>query len=254
MKRETVSLALNSLDDRHIGDTAVFSPETIQSSPERIVLMKKKRMMSIVLAAALSLALAISAYAIFGHRFVVSRDMPNTGEYTDLSDLAQIEKTVGYDVTVPMSFSNGYAFSILTVRGEAVVGETGEVEKEYYGVHVDYTKPGSPNRYLELNPVLGESQPEPTQMRIINGVPVKLNLDHYKTVPENYQKTQEDIAREAEGHFFISFGSDRITEYDIASAEFVLGGVDYMLMDMAATAATAEDLVQMAEEVIAAAD
>ncbi len=254
MKRELLSKAFGDMDDIFVAEAYRSVPGDAPETSERIVYMKKKRMISIVLAAALSLALAISAYAIFGHRFVVSWDMPETGKYTDLSDLKKVEKTVGYNITAPKSFSNGYVFSLFTVRGEAVIGETGEAEKEYYGVHMEYTKPGSPNRYLDLNPVLGETQPEPTQMRIINGVPVRLNLDHYKNVPENYQKTQKDIAREAEGHFFISFGSDRITEYDIASAEFVLGSVDYILMDMSATAATVEELAQMAEEVIAAAD
>ena len=49
MKRETISLALNSLDDRHITDTAVFSPETVQRSPERIVYMKRKRIVTLLM-------------------------------------------------------------------------------------------------------------------------------------------------------------------------------------------------------------
>ena len=63
MKREIITQALNSLDDRHITDTAAFSPGVIQSSPERIVYMKRKRIITFALAAVLMLALGISAYA-----------------------------------------------------------------------------------------------------------------------------------------------------------------------------------------------
>lgn len=253
MKRETISLALNSLDDRYISDTAVFSPGTVQSSPERIVHMKKKRILSLALAAALILALGVSAYAVFGFRSVGTHEMPNTGDYTSLSELKQVEKTVGYPVTAPESFSNGYTFSLLTIRGEAVYDENNEVEKEFYGVHVDYTRPGSPDRYLDLNPVLGPAQAEPSELRTIDSVPVRLSFDHYKIVPEDYQETEEDLARESAGHYYISFGSDSITEFDIASVSFELDGVEYMLSDMAATTGTLDDLAQMAAELIDAA-
>ena len=65
MKRELISQALNMLDDRHISDTASFDPGAIQETPERIVHMKKKRIISIALAAALMLALGAVAYAVW---------------------------------------------------------------------------------------------------------------------------------------------------------------------------------------------
>lgn len=63
MKRETITQALGGLDDRFISEAAVYAPGTMQEGPERIVRMKKKRFLSIVLAAALILALGITAYA-----------------------------------------------------------------------------------------------------------------------------------------------------------------------------------------------
>ncbi len=67
MKRETISLMLNSVDDDYISEAAVFCPESIQESPERIVHMKKKRIITFALAAALLLALGVTAYAIGVH-------------------------------------------------------------------------------------------------------------------------------------------------------------------------------------------
>ena len=253
MNRETITWMLNSVDDDYISEAAVFCPESIQESPERIVPMKKKKIVSFVFAAALILALGATAYAIFGFRSVGTHEMPETGVYTSLSELKQVEKTVGYAVTAPERFSNGYSFSLLTVRGEAVYDENFEVEKEFYGVHVDYTKDGSPNRYLDLSPIPGTDQLEPTELRVINGASVRLNLDHYKIVPEDYQETDEDRAREAGGHYYISYGSENVMEFDMASACFEINGVEYILSDMAATEGTLNELAQMTAELIAAA-
>lgn len=257
MKRETISLALNSLDDRHITDTAVFSPERVQRSPERIVYMKRKRIVTFALAAALMLVLGISAFAIWGiPRFTGTHQMPKTAEYTSLSALPEIEKDVGYPVTVPERFSNGYAFSMLRVDGEAVFGESYEVLKEYYSVHVTYTRNGAPDLSLSLSPVLElESSSEapvrtPSEQRTVSSVTVDLNCDHYKIVPEDYEKTEDDVAQEAAGHYYISFGSDQIEEREVASAEFKLDNVSYTLMDMAAKETSLDTLAQMAGEII----
>ncbi len=64
MKRETITLMLNSIDDDYISQAEVFCPDAIQEPPERIVHMKK-RIITFALAAALMLAVGITAYAIW---------------------------------------------------------------------------------------------------------------------------------------------------------------------------------------------
>ena len=253
MKRESISQALNDLAERHIRDTETYSPGAVQGAPERIVHMKKKRIVTLALAAALILALSVTAYAIAGSGSIGSHAMPKTGEYTDLSSLPQIEKTVGYRVTVPERFADGYAFSRLSVRGEAVYSETGEIEKEFYGVHALYTRPGAADRWLDLGPVLSSPAVEPSERRTVGGTEVKLSLDHYKLVPEEYEKTPEDLARESAGHYYISFGADEIAEHDFAFASLVLDGVEYVLADTAASPGSLDALAQAAAELIAAA-
>ncbi len=259
MKREIVSLALDHLDDRHISDTAAFSPGAVQSAPERIAQMKKKRIISIALAAALVLALGATAYAIAGYsRSTATQAMPKAADYTSLSDLPQVEKDVGYPVAAPERFSDGYVFAGLRVEGEAVFGEDNEALAEYYGVHVTYTKPGAGDRILSLSPALalpgGASAPEPNERRTVNGVEVALSRDHYKLVPEDYEKTEEDLEKEAAGHFYISFSdADGVRENEYAFAVFERGGVIYTLMDMAPSGDPFDALARMAGEVIDAA-
>ena len=63
MKREQLSDIICNIDDRHIAEAYQFDPELCARSPERIVHMKKKRMIAFALAAALMLSLSIAAYA-----------------------------------------------------------------------------------------------------------------------------------------------------------------------------------------------
>ena len=109
---------------------------------------------------------------------------------------------------------------------------------------------------LEISPVLelegGNRTPAPSEQRILNGVTVSLSLDRYKLVPEDYEKTQEDFAREAAGHFYISFGSDEIEEREMAFAGFEVDGAIYTLMDMAAREDSFDTLSQIASELIQA--
>ena len=260
MKRETITLMLNGVEDGFISETAVFRPASRQESPERTVHMKKKQIITAALAAALILVLGVSAFAIWGiPRFTGTHQMPKTAEYTSLSALPEIEKDVGYPVTVPEHFSNGYAFSMLRVDGEAVFGESYEVLKEYYSVHVTYTRDGEPDLSLSLSPVsefesISEAPARtPSEQRTVSGVTVDLNRDHYKVVPEDYEKTEDDLEREAAGHYYISFGSDQIEEREVAFADFTLDNVSYTLMDMAAKETSLDTLAQMAGEIIEAA-
>ena len=256
MKREIISSALDGLDDKYITEAATFYPGALRDAPEKTAPIKTRRIISIALAAALILALGLTAYAIVeGRRCTGTNAMPKTANYTSLSDIPKVEKDVGYPVTAPESFSNGYSFAGLRVEGEAVYGENYEVVEEYYAVRMTYSKSGAVDLTLALSPVLelpdGVSAPEPSETRLIDGVTVSLNLDHYKMVPEDYKKTEADLAMEAAGHYYISFGSDTITECYYAFASFDLNGVSYVLMDMAASADFLDSLAQMAGELIA---
>ena len=255
MNREQAFETLSELDDRFIAEAIRYAPGDALTPPERIVQVKKRKILAIALAAALILALGAAAYALSGiPRFTGTHRMPKTAEYDTLEKLSDVEEDVGYPVTVPAQFSNGYVFSKLSVDGEAVYGDGNEVLKEYYGVHATYTKPDAQNIILNLTPVLelegGGEAPEPSERRTAGGVTVNLSLDHYKVVPENYEETEDDLARKAAGHYYISWGSDEITEYDMAFADFKMDGVNYTLMDMYASENSFDTLTQMAKEII----
>jgi len=259
MKRDTISLALNRLDERHISDTVVFSPGAMQDSPERIGFMKKKRIITFALAAVLILALGISAYAIWGiPKWTATHNMENTGEYTSLNDLPEVERIVGYDVCLIDRFTNGFAFSKLRVDGWADYDEDYNVLKEYYGVNATYKTASGAEMMLFLSPVSDNSDSQETRAAssgyIVGETEVRIYREHYKFVPEDYEKTPEDIAAEAGGHYYISFGADQIEERDIVSADVVLNNVIYTFYFDNTAECSDEMLIQMASELIKAAN
>ena len=64
MNRDRAFQALSGLDDKYIAEAIRYAPEDAAGAPERIVNMKKKRIITLALAAALLLALGVGAYAV----------------------------------------------------------------------------------------------------------------------------------------------------------------------------------------------
>ena len=196
------------------------------------------------MASLLMLAFGITAYAIWGvPKWTATHNMENTGEYTSLSDLPKVEKIVGYDICL--------------VDGLADYDEDYNVLKEYYGVNATYRTPNGAEMMLSLSPVSDNSDSQVTRAAssgcFIGETEVRIYRDHYKFVPEDYEKTPEDIAAEAGGHYYISFGADQIEERDIVSADVVLNDVNYTFIFDNAAECTDEMLIQMASELLAAA-
>ena len=215
----------------------------------------RKILRTALIAAAISVLLITSAYAVSGVvRGTGTHIMKDTGSYDTLADLPRVEKIAGYPVTASEKFANGYGFEELYLGGEEAFGENFETLKEYYSVMVNYVRDGKSDLTLDLSPVLDlpteREAPAPTAAKEIRGVEVRYSRDHYKFVPPDYEKTEDDLADEAAGHYYVSFGSDEIEEYDFSFADFELGDVKYVFHDQSGR--DADFLYEMAEEVIAA--
>ena len=97
MNRELISKALCQIDESFIAEAYRPVTEAASGSSERIVPMKKKRIITFALAAALLLALGVTAYAInlFGLRELYSNpnrgDMPEKAADLIVSQSAEVE-------------------------------------------------------------------------------------------------------------------------------------------------------------------
>ena len=93
MKRETISKALNGLDDRFISESTVFSPDAMQGIPERNVHIMKKRMITIVLVAALILSFGVVAYATGFFGLIDSQMGDTVVEYAGVNPVSSLNES-----------------------------------------------------------------------------------------------------------------------------------------------------------------
>ena len=245
--------AMRGIRDEYVLDTMdVLEYSGEQHTPRRI---NRKLFSSLLVAAILISLFTVTAYAIYWSlRGTATHSMPETGKYTSLSELPKVERTVRYPITVPASFSNGYSFSQLRVDGMADYDDSGKMLREYYEVNVTYTKPNAGNVLLNIAPVHEASEDHSAQgadIRQIEGVDVRFRLDTYKFVPDDYEKTEEDIVAETGGRFFVTYGADEISVTEIASIGFDMNNAYYTLMVYDATPDDLEMLEQLASELIA---
>ena len=258
MKDQKIAEAYNSIYMTTESADRILSAleQTSPSMEGEAAKMKRKPSVSILLIA------AVISVLLIGTAYAVTDTVHGTGtyyrggekEYTRLADLPKAEKVIGYPVTAPEEFSNGYQFSSMSIIGEAAFGEDLSVLKEYYSLHFTYTKQDSPDLYVEASPVLDlPTEHEcllPTEMRTINGIDVCYSLDHYKFVPEDYQVTEEDEAAKAAGHFYLSYGADEVQEYDYSFAGLTMEDVEYVIMSTEGL--DTDTMFTMAEELIKA--
>ena len=151
MKRETITWMLNSVDDDYISESAVFCPESIQESPERIVHMKKKRIITFALAAALILALGAAAYAagnvIFGWGNNVEIRAAKTAQGVETHILVHTE-----NLTEPVGFENDRIIFIVNNEHIDITDQISETKAFIY----QFTDPEGVIHYW----IVGKNGPE----------------------------------------------------------------------------------------------
>ena len=75
MKRENLSNIISNIDGRLVAEAFRYDPDLCSGSPERIVQMNRKRIITFALAAAFILALGITAYAVWSIHFARQQEL-----------------------------------------------------------------------------------------------------------------------------------------------------------------------------------
>ena len=81
------------------------------------------------------------------------------------------------------------------------------------------------------------------------GVGIYYHFQTYKAVPENYEMTEEDKAKEESGELVFSWGNENIDLNEVQSMSWVQDGV-YFLLQQIDGSLTEDELAAMAMEII----
>lgn len=163
----------------------------------------------------------------------------------DIDTLEKLEKAVdGLDFNVKYAegFANGLHFAY------AGLGETQGMDEEgnpmgesYQMLTVDYADDAGRNVSLTIeggNHFVDAGQENETGYR----------ADTYKFVPTDYEKTAEDLEKEAAGELYISYGTDEVEINEMEYYGWVDDGVYYSLVGFDCGFGEAE-LARMAAEI-----
>lgn len=167
-----------------------------------------------------------------------------------IEDSAALTETLGFEPVLIEEFENGYSYSSGNAVDNTITDDDGSVKEEFKSAFFTYEKDGdevwfSQDRSTGINVEKGEL------MSSVDGIDIYYYSYKNKIVPADYVMSAEDIAAEESGELIFSWGSDTVRQFVVQAVEWRSGGIAYMLMQTDG-ALTADELIAMAKEVIAA--
>lgn len=246
MKATQLNEAMAYLDDQYLDMAEAPKKETLKMTSNR----NRRILHRLVLAAAMVMMLAITAYAT---DFMNIKTLCSgaSKRYSSYEKMETAIKEVGFRVNVPESFQNGYTFESVSVDDTHALDENDKTVFTYRELWVNYRRSGSSLALIaqkDMTEIPHTNSPV-AQSRKIGDTLVNYTVDHYKFVPADYSPTQEELAwMEIPGNY-MSYGSEKREESDVAFLTWTVDGIAYTIMD---TGAREEPnvLFAMAEELL----
>lgn len=212
-------------------------------------IMKSKKKF-IVIAAAAVFVLSITAVTASRLMNVTSIESHSTSlsMYSEIPTESQLINDIGYACDTISEFSNGYTYDSSRFSSNALKDGSDTVE-EYKGLSLVYSK-GEDKIHLDIDkyetylPESGELYSEN------DGVQIYASHFINKIIPEDYVKSEEELAAEERGELSFAYdGGNTVEEYSINYVGWRKDGVHYCLMQMNG-ALTIDELAAMANELI----
>ena len=250
MNREILSNALNGVDIRHVNETAVFAPESMQGVEKRSKLMQRKtnkstpkRFAAILVAACLVMSLGIVAYAAVTSGWFAGRDTEIAPTNTQ-----QFISEAGFEPIRIHSFRNGYAY----VNSKVIDNQTTDAENSkgqtFKSVLFEYEKNGDLLYFNQDNSIQN-----PNALGSLTESYKGTDLWFYsytnKFVPDGYEMTASEKEAEEKGDLIITYGAEEIFSAEVKSLSWRVDGMNCNLMQMDGQL-SAEELCTMAKEII----
>lgn len=214
------------------------------------VTMKKLSAKKIITAAALACALTgtvcMAAEKISGYYIASSSALTET---TDFSDIAKLEKKADVSTGAQRTLNNGFAFASANIINTDETDAEGNTKNSFTEVEIEYKKDAKNISYCVKKGSRHFTEKELAGYQAIeaDGITYYFNQSDYLFVPEDYEPTEEELAAEAAGDLFISFGSDVREEKVCTNLNWNTNGQGYSLLGMDLNM-DADELLDMAKQ------
>ncbi len=211
--------------------------------------MKSKKRLAIAAVAA-TFILGATAFALNNMTFVRSTSK-STPDYTSLPSDKQLEKDIGYSGDMIETFSNGYSFDNGRIKHNVLQSGDDDVEK-FESLTLCYSK-GDNRVDLYMDKRASGTEQTETGAKLIaenGGIAIYEHSFTHKIVPEDYVKSEDEIAAEKRGELMFAYdGEDHIVETSIKSVLWTKDDIQYSFMQFDGELSAAE-LADMANELI----
>lgn len=225
--------------------------EKIVESEKEAGNMRQLSMKKLVIAVAAGCLLVSGGVFATGRAVSLTSHHDHRDDIREYGELSEVERQLGYTVDAVEEFANGYRFDHMEL--DDVKGKDGEGNEVYAFKSLDivYKKSGENRVNLVIEkPVEASVKNEsPDAVRVCGDITVYYDTVTNKQVPPDYVLTEEDKAREAEGDFYISVGTQEVEIHQNQTVTWDKEGVHYLLLGFDLNL-SAEDMLDMAEEII----
>lgn len=173
-------------------------------------------------------------------------------DYTDFQSMAKVEEEVGYEVDAVESFSNGYKLKDVHVGETTMQNTDGTSAGPQKDIRIDYRRGEEQIFFMARKLFTGETEDfgsVPQKTLQCGDVTVRFSQTTYKSVPPDYEPTEEDKKREAAGILMIGYGSTEVEVSEHYYAGWVKEGILYSISGFDLSL-NADEILNMAKEII----
>ncbi|MDY3232840.1 MAG: hypothetical protein SOX46_14920 [Clostridiaceae bacterium] len=211
--------------------------------------MKKWSTRNIIIAAAAICMLSTVTGIAAGKAAYMSAASSHKDRFA-YGQLKDMEQKAGFATKAPETFSNGYTFEYGVPVSNKEMDEEQNVIRTAESLGLTYQKDGMPDITIDIQSwgfYDGETTADETFSH--GEITLGYRCDNYRFVPADYQISQEEQALVDAGDLYVSYGSAQVEDSRIQFVLWTEGEVHYIMMSKD-NAMTAEELVQMAGEII----
>ncbi len=230
--------------------------QSLFKSKKEEYLMKTGMKKRIILATAACLAMGSITAVAAGKLIVASYSShcnANERAIQQISDVAAVSEEVGFPLKAVESFQNGYALAEGHITDTNANDTDGRVVDTFKEVFINYEKDGNQVTLVERQAKeYAKTDPsKPNQTKIECGdIVLTYGVDQYKFVPPDYEPTEEEKELMEAKELYISYGTDEVIESEYHFMTWEQDGIAYELMCSGEGALGAEELTEMAKELI----
>jgi hypothetical protein len=212
------------------------------------MLKTKKRIF--LLAAAVVMALGITAFAASGIISTWYSSSSSIPDYRSLPSAEQVRKDIGYDVKLIEHFSNGYSFKNGRIVKNKLEDDNNQTVEKFKSVAFCYQK-GKDEVEFTQDQYQSETETAGAVAETVNGVDLYYYRYVNKIVPPDYQLSEEDKKAEENGELVFSYGSDEVKLITWQHVTWSIGDMHYELFqEVNDDSLSKEEIIEMAKEVV----